>query len=154
MKLEVLLSKEAVFAGLQARDRKQALKQLAASASAICGVGEREIYSTLVEREGRGSTCMGGGVCIPHGRFEHMDKPCALFAKLDTPIDYDAPDGRQVDLMFLLLTPVDASTDHLKSLALISRLLRNKPLCENLRKTSDSATLYAYLESASREDAA
>ncbi len=154
MKLDAILSKESVFAGLQVRDRKQALKQLSANASAICGLGEKEVYSTLMDREERGSTCMGGGVCIPHGRFDNLDKSVALFAKLDTPIAYDSPDGKPVDLMFMLLTPVDANTEHLKSLALISKLLRNKSLCENLRQTDDARTLYALIDSASREDAA
>jgi PTS system nitrogen regulatory IIA component len=154
MKLDAILTKEAVFAELQARDRKQALKQLAASVSELCGIGEREIYSTLIEREGRGSTCMGSGVCIPHGRFEGLAKPYAFFAKLETPIEYDSPDGKPVDLMFLLLTPLDANTEHLKSLALISKLLRNKLLCENLRRTHDAETLYHLMYAASREDAA
>lgn len=154
MKLDAILTKESVFSGFQVRDRKQALKQLAACASDMCRLSEREIYAVLAEREGRGSTCMGSGVCIPHGRFEELDKPYAFFAKLDHPIDYDSPDGRPVDLMFLLLTPASANTEHLKSLALISKLLRNKSLCENLRKTSDAGALYALIDAASREDAA
>ena len=154
MKLDAILTRNAVFSGLQVRDRKQALRQLAVSAADMCGLSDKEIYSVLAERETRGSTCMGGGVCIPHGRFESLDKPYALFARLDTPIEYDAPDGKLVDLMFLLLTPANANIEHLKSLALVSKLLRNKSLCENLRKTTDAQTLYLLIDSASREDAA
>ena len=154
MKLEAILAKNAVFADMQARDRKQALKQLAANASDICGLSEREVYTVLMEREGRGSTCMGGGVCIPHGRIDGLAHCTALFAKLDTPIAYDAPDGKPVDLIFMLLTPANANTEHLKSLALISKLLRNKSLCEDLRKATDASVLYALIDSASREDAA
>ncbi len=154
MKLVTLLPKEAVFAHFAARDKKQALKQMAAKAADLCGLGEREIYSTLAEREQRGSTCMGGGVCIPHGRFEDLEKSYALFAHLSKPVDFDAPDARPVDLMFLLLTPESNNTDHLKALSLISKLLRNKVLCQNLRKAESADSLYALLDAASREDAA
>jgi len=154
MHLTSILPPEAVLAHFPARDKKQALKLLAAQAAQQAGLPEREIYSVLMEREHIGCTGMGSGVCIPHGRFVHINGLHAVFARLDQPIEFGAADGRPVDLIFLLLTPLSANTEHLKALAMISRLLRDKRLCESLRKTTDAKALYALLTTERGEDAA
>ncbi len=132
---------EAVLPGLPARDKKQALKMLAAHASELSDLSEREIYAVLAEREHVGCTGMGNGVCIPHGRFADMEKLCVVFARLEKPIDFGSADGRPVDLVFLLLTPVSANTEHIKALATISKLARDKTLCKNLRAASGAEAL-------------
>lgn len=130
---------------LPARDKKQALKLMAVQAEKITGLSEKEIFSTLIEREHIGCTGMGNGVCIPHGRFEEMKRPQALFARLDRPIEFGAADGKPVDLIFLLLTPAEANTEHLKALAAISRLLRDKVFCADLRHTTDAKLLHTLI---------
>ena len=152
MQLVSLLSPAAVFPHLPALSKKQALKQLAAHAAGTTGLGEKEIYATLMDREQMGCTAMGGGVCVPHGRFELLSRSYVFFATFASPIEFGAQDGRPVDLLFLLLTPADANSEHIKALALVSRLLRDKALAEKLRTTYDSAALY-HLLTREREDA-
>ncbi len=151
MNLSSILQPEAVIPHLPARDKKQALKLMASPAAKITGLPEREIFSVLLEREHIGCTGMGNGVCIPHGRFEGLKRPYALFARLDKPIEFGAADGRPVDLIFLLLTPTKANTDHLKALATVSRLLRDKELCRNLRGTNDASKLHDMLVAENEE---
>jgi nitrogen PTS system EIIA component len=154
MNLASLLPLEAVLPHLPAGTKKQALKMLATHAATLTGLPEREIYSVLMAREQLGCTGMGNGVCIPHGRFEELKTLHAIFAKLESPIEFGAADGRPVDLLFLLLTPATANTEHLKALATISRLLRDKILCENLRNTDDAVALHELLTVRRNEDAA
>lgn len=145
MNLASLLLPEAVLPRISARDKKQVLKQLAAEASRVTGLSEREVFSVLQARENLGCTGMGGGVSIPHGRFEGLKAIHAIFATLDDPIEFGAADGRPVDIICLLLTPAEANTEHLKALAVISRLLRDKALCATIRDTSDAKTLHALI---------
>ena len=154
MQLSSILSPEAVIACVSARDKKQALKLLAAHAARLTALSEREIYSVLQEREQLGCTGMGNGVCIPHGRFDKLNEVHAFFAQMDTPIDFNAADGKPVDLVFLLLTPASANTEHIKAIATISRLLRDKILCEALRKAKDAKTLHELLTHERGQDAA
>lgn len=151
MQLLPLLPVGAVLPHLQARDKKQALKLLAAHAEIITPLNEKEVFLALIEREHVGCTGMGHGVSIPHGRFEGLDKPYAIFAHLETPIDFGAADGKKVDLIFLLLTPASANTEHLKALALASKILRDKKLCEQLRTCDDAIALHALLVAKSEE---
>lgn len=130
---------------MQARDKKQVLKLLAAHAAPLCQLPEKEIFSTLAEREQVSCTGMGNGVCIPHGRFDSLDSIHVIFARLDKPIEFGAVDGKKVDLVFLLLTPSSANTEHLKALATISRLLRDKELCKALRATDNVEELHRLL---------
>ena len=101
-----------------------------------------------------GCTGMGNGVCIPHGRFAGLDSPIAILATLPRPIEFGAVDGKPVDVIFMLLTPDSANTEHLKALATISRILRDKDLCQSLRMTDDAATIHALLTANRTEDAA
>jgi len=150
MNLASILSIDAVLPKLSARDKKQALKLLAAHASAQSGLSEREIYSVLKEREQMGCTGMGNGVCIPHGRFDRLEKLQAMLVTLDEPVDFDAADGKPVDMLFLLLTPTSSNTEHVKALAVISRILRDKGLCEQVRGLSDARAVHELLVSAGR----
>ncbi len=136
---------DAILPHLPAISKKQALKQLAQRAADVTALGDREIYNVLMAREQLGCTGMGAGVCIPHGRFEALQTVHAFFATLAKPIEFGAADGKPVDLIFLLLTPASANNDHLKALATVSRLLRDKPLCEKLRATHDAKAIYALL---------
>ncbi len=145
MELEDLVRPEGVLAHLKVTSKKQALQELAARAAGLTGVSERSIFETLLERERLGSTGVGQGIAIPHGKLGELDRLHGLFARLDTPIDFESVDDQPVDLIFLLLAPESAGADHLKALARVSRLLRNSAVVEKLRATDDAAALYAIL---------
>jgi nitrogen PTS system EIIA component len=140
-----LLAPAAVISTLKAQSKKQLLQELSLRASQLTGLPERRIFETLMERERLGSTGMGQGIAIPHGRLQGLERIVGLFARLDSPIAYDAIDDQPVDLVFLLLAPEAAGADHLKALARVSRLLRNHATCEKLRAASNPEVLYALL---------
>jgi len=154
MNLASILPLEAVLPHLPARDKKQALKMMALQAAKLTGLSERDIYGVLLEREHIGCTGMGGGVCIPHGRMDALEKVQAVFARLEKPVEFGAADHKPVDLIFLLITPTSANTDHIKALATVSRLLRDKQLCENVRRTTDAKVMHSLLMLAAQSDAA
>jgi PTS system nitrogen regulatory IIA component len=145
MELEDLVSPKGVIAHLKVTSKKQALLELSERAAELTGVSDRAIFETLLERERLGSTGVGQGIAIPHGKLPQLTKLYGLFARLDTPIAFESVDDQPVDLMFLLLAPEGAGADHLKALARVSRLLRNQSIVEKLRATEDPAALFAIL---------
>ena len=145
MEIVDLLTPESVIPHLRATSKKQALQELAKRAAEITGVHERAIFDVLLERERLGTTGVGNGIAIPHGKLPNLERLHGLFARLDTPINFDAIDDQAVDLIFLLLAPESAGADHLKALARVSRLLRDKSECEKLRGTDGAEALYALL---------
>jgi len=145
MEIAEMLAPEAVIAALKAPSKKQLLQELAHHAARLTQIPERRIFETLFERERLGSTGMGQGIAIPHGRLGGLARITGLFARLETPVAYEAVDDQPVDLVFLLLAPETAGADHLKALARVSRLLRNQPACEKLRAANRAEVLYALL---------
>lgn len=145
MDLSDLLLVEAVLPHVKANSKKQALQEMAAKAAAITLRTDREIFDTLLQREKLGSTGVGHGVAIPHGKLPGLDRLVGVFARLDKAVDFDALDDEPVDLMFLLLAPENAGADHLKALARIARVLREPQIAGKLRAADDAAALYALL---------
>ena len=145
MSLADLIAPEAVLPALNVNDKKQLLAELAARASVLSGLQEREIFDTLLQRERLGSTALGQGVAVPHGKMSGLSKIVGMFARLEKPIDFDAADGEPVDIVVLLLAPEGAGADHLKALARISRLLRDRPSIQKLKTSKDVEALYAVL---------
>ena len=145
MDLADLIAPEAVFPALKAKTKKQALQELAQRAAKLTGIDAREILDTLLQRERLGSTGVGRGIAIPHGRVPALHKIVTMFARLDEAIDFEALDDEPVDLIFLLLAPQHAGADHLKALARISRLLREPSSIEKLRASKDRAAIYSVL---------
>jgi nitrogen PTS system EIIA component len=145
MEIADILTPAGVVANLRAANKRQALQELARRAAQITGKHERAIFDVLLERERLGTTGIGHGTAIPHGRMPDLPQLYALFARLERPIDFEAIDNQPVDLIFLLLTPATSGADHLKALARISRLLRDKLMCEKLRGTDRADALYALL---------
>ena len=145
MEIADLLAPEAVLASLKISGKKALLQEMAERAAKLTGLPERRIFETLIERERLGSTGMGQGIAIPHGRIAGLSKIVGLFARLDTAIGYEAVDDQPVDLVFMLLAPDAAGADHLKALARVSRLLRNQQACEKLRAATKPEALYAIL---------
>lgn len=145
MEVSELLAQDAVVANLKAGSKKQALQELAARAADLTGLQERQIFDVLLERERLGTTGVGQGIAIPHGKLQELGRLHGLFARLETPIDFDAIDDEPVDLIFLLLAPETAGAEHLKALARVSRLLRDQEFCRKLRGSAEADTLYALL---------
>jgi PTS system nitrogen regulatory IIA component len=145
MEIADLITPRSVVAQLRATNKKQVLQELAKRGAAMVGIDERTIYDVLIERERLGSTGIGMGIGIPHGRLPGIDRLCGIFARLDRPVPFDAIDDQPVDLIFLLLAPEGAGADHLKALARVSRLLRDRTTCEKLRGTDNADALYAML---------
>jgi PTS system nitrogen regulatory IIA component len=121
------------------------LQELSARAAELTGPSERAIFEILLQREKLGSTGVGNGIAIPHGKMPKLAKLFGLFARLDRPIDFEALDGQPVDLVFLLLAPEGAGADHLKALARVARLLRDQDVADKLRQSRDADALYAVL---------
>ena len=140
-----LVSPNAIIPALKVNGKKQALQEIAAKAAILTGQSERAILEILLQREKLGSTGVGNGVAIPHGKLAKLGQVFGLFARLERPVDFEALDGQPVDLIFLLLAPEGAGADHLKALARISRLLREPSTIERLRSSRDRAALYSVL---------
>jgi PTS system nitrogen regulatory IIA component len=145
MELGDLIAPEAVFPALKAKNKKQVLQELAEKAAGVTGIDARDIFETMLQRERLGSTGVGRGIAIPHGRMAGLKNILCVFARLEQPVEFEALDEEPVDLVFLLLAPEQAGADHLKALARISRLLREPQTLERLRSSQDRAALYATL---------
>ena len=145
MPLSDLVAPNAIIPALKVNGKKQALQELAAKAAELSDQNERAIFEILLQREKLGSTAVGNGIAIPHGKLPKLSRLFGLFARLDRPIDFEALDGQPVDLIFLLLAPEGAGADHLKALARVARLLRDGSIARKLRDSRDAEALYAVL---------
>ena len=145
MRLTDFISPEAVVANLKATNKKQLLQELSERAAKLSGLSAREIFDALLHRERLGSTGIGEGIAIPHGKLSTLDRVYGVFARLAAPVEFEAVDGQPVDLVFALLAPDHAGADHLKALARISRLLRDRQMREKLRGSETREALYALL---------
>ena len=134
MTLTDLIAPNAVIPALKANNKKQAIQELAARAAELTGQSEKTILEILLQREKLGSTAVGNGVAIPHGKLPKLGRLFGLFARLERGVDFEALDGQPVDLCFLLLAPEAAGADHLKALARVARLLRDPEVARRLRE--------------------
>lgn len=145
MPLADLVLPNAIIPALKVNGKKQALQELAARAAELTGQNDRVIFDILMQREKLGSTGVGNGIAIPHGKLANLGKLFGLFARLDRAIDFEALDGQPVDLVFLLLAPEGAGADHLKALARVARLLRDPDVARKLRDSRDTEAMFAVL---------
>ena len=145
MPLTDVVALDAIIPALKVNGKKQALQELAGRAAQISGENERTIFEILMQREKLGSTGVGNGIAIPHGKLAKLGKLFGLFARLERPVDFEALDGQPVDLVFLLLAPEGAGADHLKALARVARLLRDPDIARKLRESRDAEAIYAVL---------
>lgn len=152
--LSDILSSDAVLAALSVPNKKVLFQQLAAIAGKMVNIQPKVIVERLVERERLGSTGFGGGVAIPHGKIEGLNRVVGVFARLAQPIDFNAIDDMPVDLVFLLLSPPDAGVEHLKALARVSRKLRERSFVAKLRGAGSEDALYALFATGETRDAA
>ena len=145
MEICELLSPESVVYTIRATSKKQVLQELASLAANVSGQNQRAIFDVLLERERLGTTGIGRGVAIPHGKLPSLDQLYGVFAKLEKPVDFEAVDNQKIDLVFLLIAPERAGADHLQALSKISRMFRDFEMCKKLRAADNHKTLHKLL---------
>lgn len=145
MALADLLQPDAIIPALKVNSKKQLLQELAAKAAKLINVPEREVFDVILQRERLGSTGVGNGIAIPHGKLASLTSIRGIFARLETAVDFEAIDDEPVDLVFLLLAPEGAGADHLKALSRIARVLRDQDLVAKLRATDSANAIYTFL---------
>ena len=145
MSLIDLISADAIIPSFKAANKKHALQEISEKAAQTSGLSAREIFEALLQRERLGSTGVGSGIAIPHGKMPRIGRIFGVFMRLTKPIDWDSLDAAPVDLVFLLLAPESAGADHLKALARVARAMRDSGLAAKLRAARDAAAIYAML---------
>ena len=145
MILSDILVPEAVLPSMRASSKKRFLQEISISIANIYHLEQLELLSALQERESLGPTGMGHGVAIPHAKINSIKSVHGLFARLIKPLDFGAMDSQSVDLVFVLIAPYESGANHLKALAKVSRLLRDRSTCEKLRSTIDKSALFSIL---------
>ncbi|MDH6230705.1 PTS system nitrogen regulatory IIA component [Mesorhizobium soli] len=154
MDLSDLIEVQAIMPALKANSKKQLLQLLAERAASITGLPEREVFDTILQRERLGSTGVGNGIAIPHGKLPGVKSITGVFARLETPVEFESLDDQPVDLVFLLLAPEGAGADHLKALSRIARVLRDPDTVAKIRGTRDAAAIHALLSDTQTSHAA
>lgn len=145
MDMSDIVKPESIIPSLRATSKKQALQELSRRMAPLIAQDETVIFDILLEREKLGTTGVGTGIAIPHGKLPGLDRIHGMFARLENVIDFDSVDEQPVDLIFMLLAPEAAGADHLKALARVSRLLRDSSICEKLRQAETGDQIYALL---------
>ena len=151
MKILDNLKAEAIIADLRATDKKGVLQELTSVLTEVSEVSQEEMVRVLLERERLGSTGIGGGIAIPHGKMKSISSLLMGFGRSRQGVDFDAMDGKRTHLFFLLLAPENSTGGHLKMLARISRLLKNSVFKERLMNAEDWRELYAAIEKEDEE---
>ena len=152
--IEELLSVDWILGNENPSSKKQLLQILAEQAATKTGIDKRKIFDVLLKRERLGSTGVGNGIAIPHGKLSELSEITAVFARLRKPIEFDSVDDQPVDIVFLLLAPENTGADHLKALSRVARVLRNKELVGEIRNITDPTAIYALLTELPTQDAA
>ncbi|MEN0000443.1 MAG: PTS IIA-like nitrogen regulatory protein PtsN [Pseudomonadota bacterium] len=145
MDLATFLDRQNVLVDIEVASKKQLLQLLANHVGDTHLLDARDVFNTVFQREKLGSTGVGGGVAIPHGKFPDLKEIVGYVAKLNEPIEFDSLDDAPVDIVFLLLAPEDAGADHLKALSRIARVLRDPARLAQIRASSDAEEIYALL---------
>jgi PTS system nitrogen regulatory IIA component len=145
MELADILHPEAVLVCTDITNKRDVLVRLADKAAALSGHPAAEIFEALNDREQLGSTGLGNGIAVPHGKYAPLKGVMAVFMKLTTPVDFESVDDQPVDIVMMLLAPMGAGADHLKALARVARILRTDSVVEALRRSNDPPRIYAIL---------
>ena len=151
MKILDVLKKEAILADLKAKDKKGVLEELVTPVARIANLNRDNLIKILLERERLGSTGIGGGIGIPHGKMKGLDSLVLGFGLSKKGVDFESIDGRLSYIFFLLITPEDSTGLHLKALARISRILKNDVFKERLLQASDRDELYKIIKEEDEE---
>lgn len=145
MNISDIVTEKCILVGLRSNSKREFLQDLASQIAPQTNLDARTIFDTFLERENLGSTGFGGGTALPHGRFTGLEKTYAVFAKPSSPLDFDAIDGKPVDIVFALLSPENSGADHLTALAMFSRILKDENLTDKLRKMQKPIEIFALL---------
>ncbi|RFC63115.1 PTS IIA-like nitrogen-regulatory protein PtsN [Fulvimarina endophytica] len=154
MDFETLIEPAAIMPVLKATSKRQVLQEMSAKAAELIGRSEREILETILNREKLGSTGVGHGIAIPHGKLVDLPRITGVFARLQKPVDFDALDEEPVDLVFLLLAPEHSGADHLKALSRVARLLRDPETVSTIRGVQDAGAIFAAMAHSTTQNAA
>lgn len=145
MELADILSEDSVIVCSESKTKLDVLHRLSEQAAKITGQDAATIFEAVNDREQMGSTGLGNGIAIPHGKFPGLGSVTALFAKLDEPVEFESVDDAPVDLVMMLLAPMGAGADHLKALARVARILRTDSVVARLRRCGNAGELYGIL---------
>jgi len=146
MKILDALKKEAIRVDLRASDKQGVIRELAEPLAAIAGLDASELATVLLEREQLGSTGIGGGIGIPHGKLKHLDSLLLGFGVSRKGVDFDSIDGKPTHIFFLLVTPENSTGLHLKVLARISKILKDELFKNRLLNAADPDAVYAIIQ--------
>jgi len=145
MELADILSEESVVVCTGLTSKREVLEKLSEQAARATGQDARAVFEAISDREALGSTGLGNGIAIPHGKFPGISGVTAVFARLSEPVEFDSVDDRPVDLLMLLLAPMGAGADHLKALARVARVLRTEAVVDAIRLAPDGHGIYQIL---------
>jgi nitrogen PTS system EIIA component len=151
MKICDVLRREAILSDLKAQNKKGVLEELVAPGAHLAGVSQEALDKVLLERERLGSTGIGGGIGIPHGKMKQLEALVLGFGLSRKGVDFESLDGNPTHIFFLLVTPENSTGLHLKLLARISRILKNDPFKDRLLKAADSAEIFAIIKEEDEE---
>lgn len=147
MKLISLLTPDCTLCAVSATSKKKALEQLCSVASHyLSEVSQHDLLSSLMVREKMGSTGIGNGIAIPHGRLTETDKAVAVLMTTESPIPFDAIDNRDVDIFIALFVPEQSCQEHLSTLQDIAKLFSDKDVCKQVRRCQTNEELYALIQ--------
>jgi nitrogen PTS system EIIA component len=146
MKILDFLDTGSVIAELKARSKEDVLEELAAPVARLAKAGLRDVVDVLLERERLGSTGIGGGIGIPHGKLKHLDQLVIAFGLSRRGVEFESLDGEPTRIFFLLMSPENSTGLHLKLLARISRILKNEPFKERLLQAKNAEEIYEIIK--------
>jgi PTS system nitrogen regulatory IIA component len=151
MKILEVLQMEAILEDLISTDKKGILEELVAPVAKVANVSEEGLVKVLLDRERLGSTGIGGGVGIPHGKLKNLDGIVLGFGLSRNGVDFESMDGKPTHVFFLLVTPENSTGLHLKMLARISRLLKDESFKERLISASSREEIFSIIQEEDEE---
>ena len=151
MNISQILSPESTFCNIELSSKKKILEKVSQVMADLIDGSSQEIFESLFARERLGTTALGNGIAIPHGRVETCKEATAVFILLDKPVDYDAPDGQPIDIVFAILVPEQANTEQLKYLAEIAKVLSEPSVVSQLRHAHCGDALYEIINKAAEK---
>ena len=146
MKILDVLQNEAIISDLKSRDKKGILEELVAPIAHITGVNHKDLVRVLMDREQLGSTGIGGGIGIPHGKLKQLESLALGFGLSRKGVDFESMDNKPTHIFFLLVTPENSTGLHLKMLARISKILKHDPFKEKLLKAANSDEIFSIIK--------
>jgi len=145
MKILDVLQKKAIISDLKAQDKKGILEELVAPITSITGVNHKDLVRVLMDREQLGSTGIGGGIGIPHGKLKQLESLALGFGLSRKGVDFESMDNQPTHIFFLLVTPENSTGLHLKMLARISKILKHDQIKEKLLTAADSDEIFSII---------